>query len=51
VSVSFRNRSARSLAGCQGTSAILEESALAGGEYSLNCTPVQGGSTTLRARR
>jgi hypothetical protein len=51
VTVGFRNTAGRTLASCRGTNAILEEAALSGGEFSVICTLVQGGSTTLRALR
>lgn len=51
VTVGFRQPAGRTLVGCRGTSAVLEEASLSGGEFSVICNLVQGGSTTLRARR
>jgi hypothetical protein len=51
VQVEFRNLESHSLRSCRGTSAILEEASISGGEFTLICTTTTGGSTTLKARR
>jgi hypothetical protein len=51
VQVEFRNLGTHVLRNCRATSAILEEAAINGGEFSVICTTVTGGSTTLRIRR
>ena len=51
VSVAFRATNRHTVSTCRGTSAILEESALAGGTFSLICNLVAGGTTTLKASR
>ena len=51
VEVGFRNLQSHSLRSCRGTSAILEEAAISGGEFSLLCITTSGGTTTLKARR
>lgn len=51
VTVTFRNTGGHTLSGCRGTNAVLEESALGGGSFSVVCTMVSGGTTTLRAQR
>lgn len=51
VLVEFRTITSHSLRSCRGTSAVLEEAALGGGDFTLMCVTSSGGSTTLRARR
>lgn len=51
VQVEFRNLDTHTLRNCRGTSALLEDAAISGGDFSVTCTTVTGGSTTLRARR
>jgi hypothetical protein len=51
VSVGFRATANHTLANCRGTSALLEEAALSGGQFSLICNLVAGGTTTLKAQR
>lgn len=51
VTVSFRATNRHTVSGCRGTNAILEEATLAGGTFSLFCTLVAGGTTTLKAAR
>lgn len=51
VSVGFRSGASHTLASCQGTSALLEEASLSGGQFSLICNLVAGGTTTLHAQR
>jgi hypothetical protein len=51
VSVGFRSPSNHTIAGCRGTSALLEEAALSGGQFSLICSLPSGGTTTLKAQR
>jgi hypothetical protein len=51
VAVQFRTTQHHALTGCHGTSSILEEASLGGGEFSLMCTLTSGGSTTLRTSR
>ena len=51
VTVTFRAPERHTVAGCRGTNAILEESSLAGGTFSLTCNLVSGGTTTLKASR
>ena len=51
VAVNFRSTTGHIVSGCQGTSRLLEESTLGGGEYSLQCTLVAGGNATLKAQR
>ncbi len=51
ISVGFRSTANRTLSACRGTSAILEEAALSGGEFAVTCTLAAGGSTTLRVSR
>jgi len=50
VQVDFRNLGVHVLRNCRATSSILEEAALSGGEFSVICTTVTGGSTTLKVR-
>jgi hypothetical protein len=51
VTVAFRSIAGRTVASCWGTNTVLEEAALSGGEFSVICTLVSGGSTTLKAQR
>ena len=51
VQVEFRNLDTHTLRGCRGTSAVLEDASISGGDFSVICTTISGGSTTLRARR
>ena len=51
VQVEFRNLDSHVLRSCRGTSAVLEEATIGGGDFSVICTTITGGSTTLRARR
>jgi hypothetical protein len=51
VTVQFRTTRNHSLTGCHGTSSILEEASLGGGEFSVICSLPDGGSTTLRTSR
>lgn len=51
VTVGFRSSAGHTLSGCWGTNALLEESTLAGGSFSLTCTLVSGGTTSLKAHR
>ena len=50
VQVEFRNLGVHVLRNCRATSSILEEASLSGGEFSVTCTTVTGGSTTLKVR-
>jgi hypothetical protein len=50
VQVEFRNLGVHELRNCRATSSILEEASLSGGEFSVICTTVAGGSTTLKVR-
>ena len=50
VQVEFRNLGVHVLRNCRATSSILEEASISGGEFSVVCTPVTGGSTTLKVR-
>lgn len=51
VTVGFRATTGHVVRDCRGTSALLEESTLAGGQFSLICNLVAGGTTTLKAQR
>ena len=51
VTVAFRAPERHTVSSCRGTNAILEESSLGGGTFSLICTLAAGGSTTLKASR
>lgn len=51
VTVGFRSGENHTLANCRGTNALLEEASLSGGEFSLICNLVVGGTTTLKAQR
>ena len=50
VLVEFRNLGVHALRNCHATSSILEEASISGGEFSVICTTVSGGSTTLKVR-
>ena len=50
VTVSFRSGTNHTLARCRGTNALLEEAALSGGQFSLICDLVAGGTTTLKVQ-
>jgi hypothetical protein len=51
VTAGFRSTASHTLATCRGTNALLEEASLSGGEFSLICSLVSGGTTTLKAQR
>ena len=51
VRVAFRAANRHTVSDCRATNAILEESSLAGGTFSLICNLVAGGTTTLKAAR
>jgi hypothetical protein len=51
VTVGFRTTEGHVVRDCRGTNALLEESTLAGGQFSLICNLVAGGTTTLKAQR
>lgn len=51
VTVSFRRSEGRILAACAGTSQVIEEAAMGGGEFTVTCNLVGGGTTVLKARR
>ena len=51
VTVGFRSKGGHTLSACSATSAALEEATLSGGGFSLICTLVAGGTTTLKAQR
>jgi hypothetical protein len=51
VAVAYRSSTNHLLASCRGNSGILDEAALSGGGFSVICTTVAGGSTTLQAHR
>lgn len=51
VSVGFRSGANHTLVSCRGTGTLLEEASLSGGEFSLICDLVSGGTTTLKAQR
>lgn len=51
VTIEFRSLEGHALHDCRGTSAVLEEAAINAGDFSLICTTVSGGSTTVKARR
>jgi len=51
VTVEFRNLDQRTLKSCTGTSQVLEEASLSGGEFTVTCATTTGASTTLRTRR
>jgi hypothetical protein len=51
VTIEFRNLSGHALRSCRGTGTVLEEAAISAGDFSLICTTVSGGSTTVKARR
>ncbi len=51
VTVEFRAKPNHTLGSCHGTSSILEESSMGGGEFSVMCNLLAGGTTTLHTRR
>ncbi len=51
IAVAFRDVSTRTVASCRGTSAVLEEASLSGGQFSVICTLTAGGSTTLQTSK
>jgi hypothetical protein len=51
VTVEFRRLDGHALHNCRGTGTVLEEAAISAGDFSLICTTVSGGSTTVKARR
>ena len=51
VQVEFRHLDTHTLRSCRATSSVLEEASISGGDFSVICTTITGGSTTLRARR
>jgi hypothetical protein len=51
VQVEFRNLASHTLRSCRGTSAMLEDASISGGDFSVSCLTTTGGSMTLRARR